>query len=174
MSRLVEVRAIVRVELLDRVIRAVKDVGIPRLTVYHAHAIGAGVDHASGRFSIDEGSEYVDKAIVQFIAPEALGRRLSRRSCRWPEPVAAATGSSLERVYECVKRLWNVPSIQVVPPFYDHPAFLDASPDLARPAALGVGRSGDVPAAVRLDEVFEPRAAEAVGEEREEIGRAHV
>ena len=49
----------------------------------------------------------------------------------YPQYSSAATGSSLERVYECVKRLWNVPAIQVVPPFYDHPAFLYASADLA-------------------------------------------
>lgn len=39
----------------------------PRLTVSRVHAIGAGVDPASGKLSLEEGSEYQDKALVQFI-----------------------------------------------------------------------------------------------------------
>ncbi len=66
-TAMVEVRAIVRTEMLDRVVRALKQSGVPRLTVTRVHAIGAGVDPASARLSLDEGSEYADKALVQFI-----------------------------------------------------------------------------------------------------------
>lgn len=62
-----EVRAIVRLEMLDRVVRCLKESGVPRLTVTRAHAIGAGVDPASEKLSLAEGSAYADKAIVQFI-----------------------------------------------------------------------------------------------------------
>lgn len=64
---MVEVRAIVRREMLDRVVRTLKQSGVPRLTVTRVHAIGAGVDPASARLSLDEGSEYADKALVQFV-----------------------------------------------------------------------------------------------------------
>lgn len=67
MAEMVEVRAIVRLEMLDRVVRSLKESGIPRLTVVRVHAIGAGVDPASVKFSLEEGSAYMDKALVQFI-----------------------------------------------------------------------------------------------------------
>lgn len=67
MAKMAEVRAIVRIEMLERVVRALKDSGVPRLTVTRVHAIGAGVDPASARLSLEEGSEYVEKALVQFI-----------------------------------------------------------------------------------------------------------
>ena len=67
MSNMVEVRAIVRLEMLDRVVRTLKDSGVPRLTVARVHAIGAGMDPASRKLSLEEGSAYADKALVQFI-----------------------------------------------------------------------------------------------------------
>jgi len=41
----VEIRAIVRPEMLDRVVRTLKESGVPRLTVTRVHAI---VDGAGG------------------------------------------------------------------------------------------------------------------------------
>ena len=67
MSDMVEVRAVVRIPMLDQVIRALKEAGVPRITVTRVHAIGAGADPASAKFSFDEGSAYVDKASVQVI-----------------------------------------------------------------------------------------------------------
>jgi nitrogen regulatory protein P-II 1 len=66
-SELVEIRAVVRPEMLDRVVRCLKESGVPRLTVTRVHAIGAGVDPAAEKFSLVEGSAYADKAMVQFI-----------------------------------------------------------------------------------------------------------
>jgi nitrogen regulatory protein P-II 1 len=67
MSQMVEIRAIVRMEMLDRVVHRLKESGCPRLTVTRVHAIGAGVDPASTKISLAEGSQYADKAMVQFI-----------------------------------------------------------------------------------------------------------
>ena len=67
MSDMVEVRAVVRREMLDRVIHCLKESGVPRLTVTRVHAIGSGVDPAAARISLEEGTEYADKAMVQFI-----------------------------------------------------------------------------------------------------------
>lgn len=66
-ATMVEIRAIVRREMLDRVIHSLKESGVPRLTVTRVHAIGAGADPASAKLSLDEGSEYADKALVQFV-----------------------------------------------------------------------------------------------------------
>ncbi len=51
----------------------------------------------------------------------------------YPQYSSAATGSSVERVFECAAELWNVPCLQIVPPFYDHPAYIQACATVARP-----------------------------------------
>ena len=51
----------------------------------------------------------------------------------YPQYSSAATGSSIEKVFAEASRLWNTPFLQVVPPFYDHPAFIDACAGIARP-----------------------------------------
>lgn len=51
----------------------------------------------------------------------------------YPQYSSAATGSSLERVFAAAGRLWNTPYLQVIPPFYDHPEFLDACAEVIRP-----------------------------------------
>ncbi len=43
----------------------------------------------------------------------------------YPQHSAAATGSSIEEVFRVAAQLWTVPSIAVVPPFYDDDGFLD-------------------------------------------------
>ena len=50
----------------------------------------------------------------------------------FPQYSSAASGSAIEKVFEEACRHWNVPSLRIVPPFYDHPAFLDAFADVAR------------------------------------------
>ena len=51
----------------------------------------------------------------------------------YPQYSSAATGSTLEKVFDVASTLWNVPYLQVVPPFYDHPAFIEQSAALVRP-----------------------------------------
>lgn len=67
MSEMVEINAVVRPEMLDRVVRTLKESGVPRLTVTRVHAIGAGVDPAAQKLSLEEGAAYTDKARVCFI-----------------------------------------------------------------------------------------------------------
>ena len=51
----------------------------------------------------------------------------------YPQYSAAATGSSIEKVFVEAARAWNTPFLQIVPPFYDHKAFIDACIAVARP-----------------------------------------
>ncbi len=51
----------------------------------------------------------------------------------YPQYSSAATGSSIEKVWEVSSRAWNTPYIQIVPPFYEHPAFISACVGVARP-----------------------------------------
>jgi len=66
-TSLVEIQAIVRIEMLESVVHRLKEAGVPRLTVERVHAIGSGVDLASGKLSFREGSEYAEKGMVRFI-----------------------------------------------------------------------------------------------------------
>jgi ferrochelatase len=51
----------------------------------------------------------------------------------YPQYSAAATGSSIEKVFAEASKRWNTPFLQVVPPFYEHKAFIDACVGVARP-----------------------------------------
>jgi ferrochelatase len=51
----------------------------------------------------------------------------------FPQYASAATGTALEAVYRALSERWNVPSVSVVPPFYDEAEFLDAFAARARP-----------------------------------------
>jgi ferrochelatase len=51
----------------------------------------------------------------------------------FPQYSSAVTGSILERVCEVAERADQAPSLQIVPPFYDHPSFIDAWAATVRP-----------------------------------------
>lgn len=51
----------------------------------------------------------------------------------YPQYSSAATGSTLEAVFTQAARLWNVPSLQVLPPFYADAGFIRAVASQARP-----------------------------------------
>lgn len=51
----------------------------------------------------------------------------------FPQYSSAAWGSAVEKLGVEANRLWNVPAIQVVPPFFDHPAFIGACAAQAKP-----------------------------------------
>jgi ferrochelatase len=51
----------------------------------------------------------------------------------YPQYSSAATGSSIEHVLRLAAGRWNTPYIQVIPPFYDHPAYVEARAEIARP-----------------------------------------
>ncbi|CAM2007223.1 ferrochelatase [Acanthopleuribacter pedis] len=50
----------------------------------------------------------------------------------YPQYASSSTGSCLEELYRIAGADWNTPSLAVVPPFYDHPAFLDCQAEIAR------------------------------------------
>ncbi len=52
----------------------------------------------------------------------------------YPQYASSSTGSCLEELYRIAAADWNTPSLSVVPPFYDHPAFLDAQAAIAKEA----------------------------------------
>jgi ferrochelatase len=51
----------------------------------------------------------------------------------FPQHSSAAWGSAVARVLETAATVQNVPPVAVVPPYYDHPAFVEAQAAVARP-----------------------------------------
>lgn len=84
------------------------------------HRVELGMRY--GRPSIGEAVERLAGAGVERIAVLPL----------FPQYAASSTGSALERAYREAGARWNVPPLDVVPPFYAHPGFIEAQAALAR------------------------------------------
>src|SRR6185436_6329708 len=109
------------------------DRGSPLL--FHTQDLAAKVSQRLGeRVVVDVAMRYGKPSIT-----EALARFRKRAVDRivvfplYPQYSSAATGSSIEKVFVEMSLAWNTPFVQVVPPFYDHPAFIDACSGVARP-----------------------------------------
>ncbi|HEX4822925.1 MAG TPA: ferrochelatase [Candidatus Polarisedimenticolaceae bacterium] len=76
---------------------------------------------------------------------DALRRLIDRGADRivvfpmFPQYSSAATGSALEVVYHEAGKLWNTPTLDVVPPFFDHAAYIDACARVASRTIEGSG-----------------------------------
>jgi ferrochelatase len=55
----------------------------------------------------------------------------------FPHYSSAAWGSAIERVLTLASRRWNVPTLQVVPPYYNHPEFIEAFATVTQRALNG-------------------------------------
>jgi len=51
----------------------------------------------------------------------------------YPQNAASSTSSSLDRIYEVVRKGWEVLPVDVIPPFFDAPGFIEAFAQTARP-----------------------------------------
>jgi ferrochelatase len=109
------------------------DAGSPLL--FHSRALQGKVQRRLGDpVHVELGMRYGEPSIAQ-----ALGRFKAEGIDRivvfplYPQYSSAANGSSLEKVFELAGAKWNVPHLQCVPPFYDHPAFIEACAEMARP-----------------------------------------
>ena len=52
----------------------------------------------------------------------------------YPQYSTAATASSIARVFEAAAAEWNLPALEIMPPFFDHPGYLDPYASLAAEA----------------------------------------
>lgn len=87
MTRMQQIKAIVRTECVHDVVEALRDIGITRFYVSRIHALGAGVDPRRMKPSWEDGEAYADKAKIEcYTAEERTGEVIERiRTC-------AATG----------------------------------------------------------------------------------
>jgi len=103
--------------------------------LYHSQDLASKVRERLGdTVVVDLAMRYGEPSIASVL--ESMRRRGVRRVVAfplYPQYSSAATGSTIEKVATEASKMWNTPYLQMVPPFYDHPAFLDACAEQARP-----------------------------------------
>ena len=62
-----EVKAYIRPEKVEDVIRALRDAGVPHVTVLHVRSFGSGIDPDHKRMSMEAGEWYTEKAKLEFV-----------------------------------------------------------------------------------------------------------
>ena len=131
--------------------------------LFHSQDLAQKVQQRLGaQVSVDLAMRYGRPSI-----PEALARFRRAGIDRivvfplYPQYSSAATGSSIEKVFRQAAAEWNTPYLHVVPPFYDHPLFLDACARVARPVL-------DVTDPERVDLQFSRPSGAALHQERRE------
>lgn len=110
------------------------DEGSPLLA--NSRRLAARLQEGLGReWAVELGMRYGKPSLESALAKlSSTGVRTLTVLPLYPQYASSSTGSTLERVYELTGKAWNVPALRVVPPFFDHPAFLDAWTEVARPA----------------------------------------
>jgi ferrochelatase len=103
--------------------------------VVHGQALASALTKALGDgFRVELGMRYGRPALAD--ALDALVRQDVARIVAvplFPQYAASSTGSALEHLYRVAGSRWNVPPLDVVPPFYDHAGFVAAVTAAARP-----------------------------------------
>ena len=109
------------------------DQGSPLL--FHGQALAAQVAEALGpAWAVELGMRYGNPSLTSALAKlAAAGARSITLLPLYPQYASSSTGSTLERVHQLAGAAWNVPALQVVGPFFDHPGFLEAWVEVARP-----------------------------------------
>src|SRR5512143_763080 len=101
----------------------------------HSRALAAAVaGRLAGEYEVELAMRYGNPSL-----PDAVAR-LRQRGVRdftvlplYPQEAPSSSGSTVARTYEVLAEPWDVPNVRMVPAFHDHPAFLEAFVEVARP-----------------------------------------
>lgn len=121
--------------------------GSPLLVISRAQARGleAGLNrHGPGRFKVALGMRYGSPSIasaVQELAAWGADRLLLFPL--YPQYAAPTTASTYDEVFRQLSTLRFVPALRVVPPYYDHPAYIEALAESVREATARLSRPPD-------------------------------
>lgn len=63
------IEAVVRTDRVAPVVEALRNEGVPRMTVSHVHALGSGVDPEHYKLSFEDGAAYTEKAKILVVCP---------------------------------------------------------------------------------------------------------
>jgi len=101
----------------------------------HSRALTAAVaQRLAGEYEVELAMRYGNPSL-----PDAVARLRQRGVTDftvmplYPQEAPSSSGSSLARTYEVLSEPWDVPNMRAVPAFHDHPAFLGAFVEVARP-----------------------------------------
>ncbi|MBI4557770.1 MAG: ferrochelatase [Candidatus Hydrogenedentes bacterium] len=106
--------------------------GSPLLTISRAfqHALQERMPEAVVELAMRYGAPSIADGLRNIVAKHATRIVVAPL---FPQYASATTGSILERVYAEAGRLWNVPALTMLPPFYSEPGFLDAWQAVSQP-----------------------------------------
>jgi ferrochelatase len=106
----------------------------------HSRALTAAVtQRLAGDYEVELAMRYGNPSL-----PDAVARLRQRGVTDftvlplYPQEAPSSSGSSLARTYEVLSEAWDVPNVRAVPAFHDHPAFLGAFVEVARPVITGM------------------------------------
>jgi ferrochelatase len=109
------------------------DQGSPLLL--HGRALAAKIQQQLGeRVQVELAMRYGEPSIAA--ALERLRRQGIDRIVAfplYPQYASSTTGSTVEALLRAAAGRWNTPFLQIVPPFYDHPAYIAALAAVGRP-----------------------------------------
>lgn len=101
-----------------------------------AELVQAELDtHSAGNYVVKLGMRYGEpstESVLREFAAEGIGR--IRALPLYPQYASASVGSSIEEVYRCASRVWNVPAIDMLPVFYNNPCFINSAVSVAQEA----------------------------------------
>jgi ferrochelatase len=104
------------------------------LLVYSRALTAAVAGRLAGRYEVELAMRYGNPSL-----PAAIQALRSRGVTEftvlplYPQAAASSSSSTLARVYEVLSEAWDVAPVKAVPAFFDHPGFLDAFAEVARP-----------------------------------------
>lgn len=101
----------------------------------HSRALEAAVrQRLQGEYEVELAMRYGNPSI-----PDAV-KALRSRGVKeflllplYPQEAASSSSSTVARAYEVLAEEWDVAGVRTVPAFHDHPGFLDAFAEVARP-----------------------------------------
>lgn len=65
-----QIKAYLRPERVEDVVRALHDAGVPHVTLTHHRSLGSGVDPTDRQMSLEAGGWYTESAKIEFVCTE--------------------------------------------------------------------------------------------------------
>ena len=103
--------------------------------LFHGKDLTAAVAERLGpTWRVELGMRYGNPSIASALAAlRAAGCDRIVALPMFPQYASSSTGSAVEELFAAAGLAWNVPWLDIVPPFWDEPGFLDAFAEVGRP-----------------------------------------
>lgn len=101
----------------------------------HSRALAAAVaERLRGEYEVELAMRYGNPSLPDAVkALRARGVKEFILLPLYPQEATSSTSSTVARAYEVLAEPWDALPVRVVPAFHDHPGFLDAFAEVARP-----------------------------------------